>query len=134
MKDTHKNDRGLRSAIGRVRGLGSARDGTLHWIGMKVTAIALVPLGVWFIISALSLASADHATAIIWFKDPMHALVMVLFLGFGLHHSAHGLQVVIEDYIAGHGVKTVLLIVNVLAHLALAAAAALALISVLLKG
>lgn len=125
---------GLRSDIGRVKGLGSAREGTAHWIGMKVTALALVPLGVWFIISALSLAGADYFDALHWFQNPLHALVMLLFLGFGLYHSAHGVQVVIEDYISSHALKITALIVNSILHLGLAAAAALALITVLLKG
>lgn len=123
----------FRNPIGRVRGLGSAREGTAHWLGMKITAVALVPLGIWFIISALSLAGSDYFEALRWFQNPAHGLVMLLFLGFGLYHSAHGVQVVIEDYLSSHTLKMVALVANILVHLGLAAAAALALITVLLK-
>jgi hypothetical protein len=60
------NGKSLRSPLGRARGLGSAKDGTHHWWAQRVTAIALVPLVLWFVVSAIGLAGASHAAALAW--------------------------------------------------------------------
>lgn len=89
----------LRSDLGRARGLGSAKDGVRHWRLQRLTAVALVPLSVWFLLEVLCMFRADHATIVAWISAPY---VTVLLIGFALAlfwHMKLGLQVVIEDYV-----------------------------------
>ena len=89
----------LRTPLGRVRGLGSAKEGTAHWWAQRLTAIALVPLVLWFAVSLIVLAGADHATVAAWLRDPVAAVLMLLLILAGFHHAQLGMQVVIEDYV-----------------------------------
>ncbi len=93
----------LRSPLARVRGLGSAQDGTHHWWLQRVTAIALVPLVVWFIISMLRVAPEGQAAVRAWIASPITMTMLILFIAVGLWHAALGLQVVIEDYVHTKG-------------------------------
>ena len=113
---------GMRTAIGRVRGLGSAKTGTEHWWMQRVTAVALIPLTLWFAASVVSLAGADFETAYLWVASPAGAVPMILLLVVGLWHGKLGLQVVIEDYIHAEGLKVALLLLLTLATVALGAA------------
>jgi succinate dehydrogenase / fumarate reductase membrane anchor subunit len=97
----------LRSALGRVRGLGSAKEGTHHWWQQRLTAVALVPLSIWLIASIVSLSSSGYAGFASWFNNPIHATVMILFLVAAFHHAQLGMQVVIEDYVPNHGARIV---------------------------
>jgi len=108
----------LRSSLGRVRGLGSAKEGVAHWWAQRTTAVALVPLSLWFVASVVGLAGADYVTTVAWFKSPFHATAMILLIVATFHHTQLGLQVVIEDYVHHEGQKLVsLLIVKGLAVL-----------------
>ncbi len=91
--------------LARVRGLGSAKEGTHHWIAQRMTAVALVPLTLWFVISLISLVGADLAAVKAWLGSPFNAVLMILTLIAGFHHAQLGLQVVIEDYVHGHFCK-----------------------------
>ena len=81
----------------------SARHGaaTRHWRNQRMTSIALLPLGGWFLIALLSQPDLDHATVIAWLSRPLQALLAALFGGAVLWHSQQGLQVVFEDYVGG---------------------------------
>ena len=92
------NRNGLRNDLGRVRGLGSAKEGVGHWWRQRLTAIALIPLSLWFVASLVFLSDTDHATAVHWLGSPVTLGLMVLFLAATFYHAALGLQVVIEDY------------------------------------
>jgi len=100
----------LRSPLGRARGLGSAKDGTHHWWGQRVTAIAMVPLLIWFVASVVSLAGAPLADVKAWIASPFVAVPLLALIVAVFHHAQLGLQVVIEDYIHAEGVKLVLLL------------------------
>lgn len=111
----------LRSPVGRVLGLGSAKEGVAHWWSQRVTAAALVLLGLWFVASLLCLDDFSHGTVLAWLSVPRNAVLASLLIGTAAYHSQLGVQVVVEDYIANKGWKIVtLLLVNFL-HLALAA-------------
>lgn len=97
---------GLRSPLGRVRGLGSAKEGTHHWWAQRVTAIALIPLTLWFVVSVLKLAGGGYADYRAWMSGPFNATAMALFIVVAFHHARLGLQVVIEDYVSSHGLRT----------------------------
>lgn len=95
----------MRSPLGRVRGLGSAKDGTGHWWAQRVTALALVPLVIWFVFSVIGIAGADYAAFTAWLSSPLVAGLMILLIVATFHHAQLGLQVVIEDYVHDEGVK-----------------------------
>jgi succinate dehydrogenase / fumarate reductase membrane anchor subunit len=95
----------MTNPLARVRGLGSAKEGTHHWIVQRMTAVALVPLTLWFVVSLISLIGGDLAAIKSWLSSPFNAVMMILTLMAGFHHAQLGLQVVIEDYIHGHGLK-----------------------------
>jgi succinate dehydrogenase / fumarate reductase membrane anchor subunit len=92
-------DMNLIAPIARVRGLGTAGQGTHHWWQQRLTAAALVPLALWFVAGLLSIDPTDHAAVIAWLRKPLSATLAILFVGALLHHAQLGLQVVIEDYV-----------------------------------
>ncbi len=100
----------LRTPLGRVRGLGSAKEGVEHWWMQRVTAVAAAILVIWFVISVLSMLGANHADFKDWLSCPVTASLMICFLVAVFYHAALGLQVVIEDYIHKECVKVFLLI------------------------
>src|SRR5437763_3883690 len=89
----------MRSPLGRAIGLGSAKEGVEHWWRQRVSALALVPLTLWFVIAVIGLVGADRQALVAWLHNPMSAVLMVLLLIATFYHTALGLQVVIEDYI-----------------------------------
>jgi succinate dehydrogenase / fumarate reductase membrane anchor subunit len=115
-----------RSPIARVRGLGSAKEGVQHWWVQRLTAVALVPLTIWFVAGVVALSGASHAEAVAWLGHPLNATLMILAVGLTFHHAQLGLQVVIEDYVHAEGAKLALLIAVKLVALALALAGILA--------
>jgi succinate dehydrogenase / fumarate reductase membrane anchor subunit len=89
----------MRSPLGRALGLGSAKDGVEQWWLGRVTAIALVPLTVWFAASIIAHIGGDYVTIIAWLRTPLATILMVLLLITIFYHTALGLQIVIEDYV-----------------------------------
>ena len=89
----------LRSPLGRARGLGSAKSGTDHWWAQRLTALALIPLVIWFVISMIVVTGADHEGALAFISSPINAVLLTLLIVAVFHHGQLGLQVVIEDYI-----------------------------------
>ena len=100
----------LRTPLARARGLGSARYGVHHWWAQRLTAIALVPLVVWFAISLVMMSGADYGTVRAWIGSPVVMVLLILTIAVGLHHGQLGLQVVIEDYVHGDGSKLALIV------------------------
>ena len=107
----------FRTPLGRVRGLGSAREGTHHWWAQRLTAIALVPLTVWFVVSILMLAGADRGALAGWLGNPVTAGLLVMLILAAFHHGQLGLQVVIEDYVHNEAWKIGLIVCVKLAAL-----------------
>jgi succinate dehydrogenase / fumarate reductase membrane anchor subunit len=101
----------LRTPLSRVKGLGPAREGASHWWNQRLTAIALVPLTLWFSFSVALLAVADHATISAWIASPVSIVLMILMIIVGFYHGYLGLQVVIEDYVANEQLRFALMIV-----------------------
>ena len=95
----------MSSPLARAIGLGSAKEGVEHWWAQRVTALALVPLALWFVIAMIGLVGADRAAVIAWVKSPMPAVFLILLLVATFYHTALGLQVVIEDYVHGEGLR-----------------------------
>jgi succinate dehydrogenase membrane anchor subunit len=91
----------MRSPLGRAIGLGSAKEGVSHWWRQRVSALALVPLTLWFVIAVIGLIGVDHAAFVAWVRNPMTTVFIILLLIATFYHTAVGLQVVIEDYVHG---------------------------------
>lgn len=100
----------FRTPLKVVRGLGSARDGTSHWWGQRVTAMALAPLSVWFLWFLGTLPGGDYATVSTALGQPLNAVLMLAFIGSLFYHAYLGLQVVIEDYVHPRALEITLLV------------------------
>lgn len=87
-----------RASFDRIQGLGSAREGIEHWWMQRMTAVALVPLTLWFAASLIARARNDYGAFIQWLRTPLTTVLMVLLLIALFYHTALGLQVVVEDY------------------------------------
>ncbi|MGH7126704.1 MAG: succinate dehydrogenase, hydrophobic membrane anchor protein [Stellaceae bacterium] len=124
------SDERLRSPLGRALGLGSAKEGVEHWWLQRLTAIALVPLTLWFVAALIRHLGADYIAAVAWLRLPMTAIPMLLLLLATFVHMALGLQVVIEDYVHHEGTKIASLVLVRLACWALGAAALFAVLRV----
>lgn len=120
----------LQTPIGRVRGLGAAREGVGHWKLQRLTAIANVPLVLWFVFSAMALAGADYERARAWLASPISASLMILLIISVFYHARLGVQVVIEDYVHQEGTKLALLVAVPLIVIALAVAAIVAVLKI----
>lgn len=95
----------MRSPLGRVRGLGSAKEGIGHWTAQRLTAMALVPLSFWFVYSSFGLIGADYDMLVMWLGVHGNALLLVLFIPTLFYHAMLGVQVVIEDYVHHERIK-----------------------------
>lgn len=114
----------IRTPLGKVRGLGAAKEGAHHFIAQRVTAVALLFLAPWFLISIISAARGGYQTSVDFVANPINAVLILLALGAALYHMRIGMQVVIEDYIAKTSSKMILLMLNTFIVVALFAAAA----------
>lgn len=88
-----------RSPLSKAIGLGSAKHGFSHWWWQRLSAIALIPLTLWFVYSVISLVGEDYSVVVAWVAVPMQAALLLLFVLTSLFHAQTGLQVVIEDYV-----------------------------------
>ena len=100
----------MRSMLSRARGLGSAKSGTAHWWAQRVTAIALIPLVVWFVATIIQLSHQPRAAVGHWMASPIHAALLLALLAAMFHHMQLGLAVVIEDYVPAHRPKVAILL------------------------
>lgn len=125
-----KPQESMRTPLGKVRGLGSAKHGAAHFVTQRVSAIALIFLVPWFLISLIGAVRGGYDGALLWIADPINAVLILLAVGTALYHMRLGMQVVIEDYIAKHSTKAVLLILNTFVCVVLFAASAYAVLKI----
>ena len=107
----------LRAPLGRVLGLGTAKDGTDHWWGQRVSGVALVLLGLWFVTSLVMQPSLGYTAVVDFIGRPINTVLLALLCLTVAYHSFLGVQVVIEDYVHGHGVKIVSLVLSRFVHI-----------------
>ena len=112
----------LRSPLGKVLGRGSAKQGVSHWWVQRVTAIALVPLALWFVFQMVHLPTASFDAVREWVAAGFNPVLLILLIGAMSWHSALGVQVVIEDYLPHKGVKVTALLASHLFHVVIAVA------------
>jgi len=89
----------MRSPLARAIGLGSAKDGAREWWAERVSAVALIPLTLWFAAAIIAQTGSDYDTFIAWMRTPLTSTLMILLLIALFHHTALGLQVMFEDYV-----------------------------------
>ena len=124
----------LRSPLSRVLGSGSAKEGTDHWWMQRVTAIALLILGPWFLISFAQIDGYSRVEMHAWVAIPLNSIMLLLASLTLAWHSVLGIQMVVEDYIHGPGLKVFALILNKFVHVILCVAAILAILKVAMGG
>ena len=100
----------LTSPLGRVLGLGSAKEGSRHWYAQRLSAIALAILGIWFFVALAGLDGVDLDRVRTWLSAPLTTTLLLLMIGTLAWHTILGLQVVIEDYVGSRGLRVALLI------------------------
>ena len=123
----------MRSPLARAIGLGSAKKGAGPWWAERVSAVALVPVTVWFAAEIIAHSGSDHPTFIAWLRAPLAATLMILLLIALFYHTALGLQVVIEDYVHSEAKFAALVAVR-LGSFALAASGILATLRIAFGG
>lgn len=107
------NNNSIRTPLAKVRGLGSAKDGTQHFIHQRITAILLVPLALWFVTSVVGIVvSGDISALTHWLSSGMHAGLTMFMLAALFYHAKLGVQVVVEDYVHCHCLKYTALLFN----------------------
>jgi succinate dehydrogenase / fumarate reductase membrane anchor subunit len=124
----------LRSPIGRVLGLGAAKEGVSHWWSQRVTSVALVLLCLWFVASLLRMPTSDYDHVVTWIAEPLNAVLLLLLIGTLVYHSLLGVQVVVEDYVHHHGLKIATMMLLTFAHVAVAALASFAVLRIAFGG
>jgi succinate dehydrogenase / fumarate reductase membrane anchor subunit len=120
----------LMTPLNRVLGLGTGKGAAEHWWVQRVTAVALLPLGLWFAFALLTLPGFDYPTVVAWVREPVTSILLVLFVIAAGYHSALGVQVVVEDYVPGNGARAVTLVASTLAHAGLTIAAVFAVLKI----
>ena len=120
----------LRTPLSVARGLGSAKDGTHHFWMQRLTAVALVPLNLWFVAAVLGVANADYQSAVAWVKSPINSTLLLAMIVALFYHAQLGMQVVFEDYIHTEWLKIATQILLRFATALLALAAILAVLRV----
>jgi len=124
----------LRTPLARARGLGSAKSGTHHWWMQRLTAVALVPLSLWFVASLVVVVTADHETVILWLHSPLVAILCCALIVAIFYHGQLGMQVVLEDYVHTETLKLVSIVVLKLASVLLTATCLFAVLSIAFGG
>ena len=124
----------LRSPISRVTGLGTAKDGVGHWWSQRVTSVALVALGLWFVASLLRMPNFGHEIVTTWIAMPLNSVLLLLLIGTLVYHSQLGVQVVVEDYVHHHGLKIATMLLLTFAHVVVAALAIFAVLRIAFGG
>lgn len=124
----------FQTPLKQVRGLGSAQDGTGHWWAQRLTAIALIPLCIWFAWFCVNLAGADYAQVRNAVAAPLNGFLLIVLLWSLFYHAQLGLQVVIEDYIHQRTFEISLLIAIKFLAIALPLAASIAVLRIVLGG
>jgi len=122
----------LMTPLNRVLGLGTSKGAAEHWWLQRLTAVALLPLGLWLAYALLTLPGFDYSSVAIWVQQPVTSILLILLVAAVGYHSALGVQVVIEDYVAGKGSKAATLMASTLAHVSLTIAAVFAVLKIAL--
>jgi succinate dehydrogenase / fumarate reductase membrane anchor subunit len=120
----------LMTPLNRVLGLGTAKGAAEHWWLQRVTAVALLPLGLWLAYELMTMPGFDYASIVAWVREPVTSILLILLVVAVGYHSALGIQVVIEDYVPAKGLRAATLLLSTLAHVGLTIAAVFSVLKV----
>jgi succinate dehydrogenase / fumarate reductase membrane anchor subunit len=120
----------LMTPLNRVLGLGTAKGAAEHWWLQRLTAVALIPLGLWLAFALLALPGFDYTTLVAWVQRPTTSILLILMIVAVGYHSSLGVQVVVEDYVTGKAMKAAALMASTLAHVGLTIAAVFAVLKI----
>lgn len=125
----------LRTPLSQVRGLGSTQDGTRHFIWQRFSAMALIPLTLWFVASLIFfMLKASHASLVSWIKAPWHAELLILFFLFWFYHAYIGLHEVVVDYVHNQVIKVITLVLMQMVTMTMTIISILAILRITLGG
>ncbi|WP_279088931.1 succinate dehydrogenase, hydrophobic membrane anchor protein [Bartonella apis] len=124
----------FRTELGKVRGWGAAHTGTSHFWAQRMTALANVPLFIFFIVLVVSLVGKDYATVHSTLENPIVAVVMALMILSGIYHMKLGMQVILEDYLPNEATRVLMLALNTFFCYVIGAGLLLALLKISLGG
>lgn len=124
----------MRTPLGEVRGLGSAKEGTGHFVRQRLTAFANVPLILAFVCILVSVQGEDHASVVATLSSPIVAVIMLAVVLSAVVHMRIGMQVIIEDYVHGEGLKLICLAFNSLFAASIGLLSAFALLKIAFGG
>jgi len=123
----------VQSPLKTVLGLGAAKQGPHHWWVQRVSSVALLFLTPWFLLSLISLGDVSYASVTLWIAQPVHSVLLSLFLVTTVYHAQLGLQVVIEDYIANEAARLIIMLIVNFALLLLAVAGVFSILRIALS-
>jgi succinate dehydrogenase / fumarate reductase membrane anchor subunit len=123
----------LQSPLGKVLGLGTAKEGVKHWWSQRVTAVGLVLLSIWFVVSLACLGTFDYRSVTQWIGNPCNATLLILLIATMSYHSQLGVQVVVEDYMHG-ATKTVAIVLSNFFHVVVGALGVVAVLRIAFGG
>ena len=118
----------LRSDLSKVRGLGSAKNGFHHWWLQRLTAVAIIPLSIWFVSELIQNLHSTHQEVVDWISSPVVTVLMLGLICGIFYHAKLGIQVVVEDYVHSELLKLFLIIA---VNLGLAFGALIGIVSIL---
>ena len=124
----------FKSPLNQVMGLGSAKEGTSHWWHQRLSALAMIPLGLWFALALLRLEIGSYQAVTAWLAAPLNAVLCSLTVTCLLYHSWLGVQVVAEDYVGSKAGKVAVLTLSSFAHVFLLAVSLFAILKIALGG
>lgn len=124
----------FRTPLNQVRGLGSAKEGTHHWWLQRLTAVALIPLSLWFVASLITIADADYLSVVEWMRSPIVTVLLLCLIWVLFHHAQLGVQVVLEDYVHSEWLKVASIVALKFAVVVLGLLSAIAVLKVSFGG
>lgn len=124
----------FRTPLKQALGLGASHTGTSHWWAQRVTAVALVPLLIWFVLGIARYGRADYASVRAWLGSPTTAVLMILALATSFYHGLLGIQIILGDYVDHEALRLVLSLLVKFATVVLAAAGIFAVLLIAFGG
>jgi succinate dehydrogenase / fumarate reductase membrane anchor subunit len=106
----NKNNNSMRSPLSKARGLGSAKSGSHHWLMQRLSALFLIPMVIWFVVTIIRIVNLTMFDALKIITEPFNGILIMLFISTMLYHGMIGMKVIIEDYVHCECIKNITII------------------------